>query len=501
MDTWDDDAAVATSVLISSPLPTIVLDEDRVVRRFNPAAERLTARDATDVIGCHVADLFLPDERTTSVASLEAAARGETGHLELGLACADGRRVPLGISWAPLVVDGLTVGLVGVGCDITTRKALQHELATMAASFRALASGTDLAMYRFGFDPTMRVDYVNPSFERGMGVSLDQLTNDPSPLWKRLDPDARDGLARSRKGEDVTWPIEGRFEHPDGHTLDIQLYEVPLRNIHGELEWVLGIAQDVTDRRRQERALASALELERAAATRLRRVDELRQVFLQAVSHELRTPLTAILGFAAILRDHGGEMPPTHARTLADRIHRQGLRIQRLLDDLLDVDRLSRGVLTLERVRTDLAVVVRAMCAEHGDAGVEVITSPTPVAVDPQKIERIVENLLSNARRHAGPDAGVRVTVVLAGPGGPALLVVEDDGPGVPVELRTTIFEPFEQGPRAEGAPSPGTGIGLTLVAAFAELHGGRARVDTGDLGGARFTIEIPTDHITADRR
>ncbi len=501
MDIWDDDAAIATSVVTSSPLPTIVVDEARTVRRFNPAAERLTERDAAEVVGRPVAELFLPDERHASVAALEAAARGDTGHLELGLACADGRRVPFGISWAPLIVAGATVGLVGVGRDITARKALEHELVTMAASFRALASGTDLGMYRFGFGPRMRVDYVNPCFERDWGVTLEQLTDDPSPLWKRLDRDAQCELARAREGEDITWPIEGCVEHPDGRTLDIELYEVLLRNIDGELEWVLGIAQDVTDRRREERALASALELERSAAARLRRVDELRQVFLQAVSHELRTPLTAILGFGATLRDHGAALTPSHARTLAERIHRQGERIQGLLDDLLDVDRLSRGVLTLERSRTDLAEVVRSICAEYGDTGVELVTSPTPASVDPRKVERIVENLLNNARRHAGPDATVRVTVAPAGPDGPASLVVEDDGPGVPVELRTTVFEPFEQGAGAEGAPSPGTGIGLTLVAAFAELHGGRATVDSGELGGARFTVEFPTHPGPADRR
>lgn len=369
------------------------------------------------------------------------------------------------------------------------RDRLEHELKRTADSFRALAEGSDLGMYRFSFLPDLKVDYVNPYLEELIGVSFAELARDPRPLWERLDPATRDGLDAARRGADVSWPLEGRWRHPDGRMLDLQFREAPLRDVEGRLEAVFGMVRDVTDQLRQERALASALELERAAADRLRRVDELRKVFLQAVSHELRTPLTALLGFSATLCDRADELPPDRIAALADRIHHQSCKMERLLDDLLDVDRLSRGALTLDRTPTDLGELVRRVAADHGDDRIEVQAPSVTAAVDPIKIERIVVNLLVNARRHAGPGAEVRVTLHA---GDPIRLVVEDDGPGVPADQRHTVFEPFAQGPTAEGSASPGTGIGLTLVAAFAELHRGRASVEKSDLGGARFIIELP---------
>lgn len=488
------DAALAASVLHSSPLATIVLDAAGTITGFNPAAERLTRRAAADLLGRPAAELYPPRDADRYLDQLRRAADGRAGHLEQVLRTGrGGTQVPVGISWAPLWHDGRRAGLVGVGRDISRRKRLEHELTRMADSFRALAEASDLGMYRFSFSPDLRVDYVNPHLEEILGLSLAELAADPTPLWERLDPETRDTLTYARRGGRVAWPLDGRWQRPDGQVLDLQFREAPLHDQGGRLEAVLGMVRDVTAQRLQERALASALELERHAAARLRRVDELRKVFLQAVSHELRTPLTVLLGFSATLRDRAADLPAEHAAAMADRIHGQSARMQRLLDDLLDVDRLSRGVLHLQRTPTDLAALVQRVAAEVGDsAGDGAITIEAPpchLAVDPAKIERIVVNLLVNARRHAGPDASVRVTLH---PGDPVRLVVEDDGPGVPDEDRVSVFEPFAQGRSAAGAASPGTGIGLTLVAAFAELHDGRVWVEASDLGGARFVVELP---------
>src|SRR6185369_12868329 len=102
-----------------------------------------------------------------------------------------------------------------------------------------------------------------------------------------------------------------------------------------------------------------------------------------------------------------------------------------------------------------------------------VFAEPVVISVDPAKVERIVENLLMNAARHTKPDRTIWLRVQPAGDG--VLIVVEDDGLGVPEELREAIFEPFRQGPGSSSSHSPGTGIGLSLVGRFAELHGGRA--------------------------
>jgi signal transduction histidine kinase len=121
----------------------------------------------------------------------------------------------------------------------------------------------------------------------------------------------------------------------------------------------------------------------------------------------------------------------------------------------------------------------------------QVVAQPVTVSLDPGKVERIIENLLANAARHTPPDTPVWVRVEHPATGDGVLLAVEDAGAGVPAELRDSVFEPFRQGP---GTPThaPGVGIGLTLVARFAELHGGRAWVEERPGGGSSFRVLIP---------
>ena len=140
----------------------------------------------------------------------------------------------------------------------------------------------------------------------------------------------------------------------------------------------------------------------------------------------------------------------------------------------------------------DLAEVARNVVAESEvavDREVTIDTMPTIAAVDVPKVERIVENLLVNAARHTPPRAHIWIRVRPTADG--AILAVEDDGPGLPPEDRERVFGPFERGGSA-AAHAPGSGIGLTLVARFAELHGGRAWAEERDGGGASFLVWLP---------
>ena len=239
-------------------------------------------------------------------------------------------------------------------------------------------------------------------------------------------------------------------------------------------------------------------ELEESAA-RLQALDEMKNMFLDAVSHELRTPLAAVLGIALTLGRE--DVPLSHAETqdLLGRLVANAKKLERLLSDLLDLDRLATGIVEPKRKPTDVGALVRGMVASSDVLGERNVSMDIPsvvLSVDPAKVERIVDNLLANTARHTSEDAGVWVWVAPEGSG--VMIAVDDEGPGVPDDLKEAIFEPFRQGPQ-RSQHSPGVGIGLSLVARFAELHGGRAWVEDRPSGGASFRVFLPGGEAEPD--
>jgi PAS domain S-box-containing protein len=230
---------------------------------------------------------------------------------------------------------------------------------------------------------------------------------------------------------------------------------------------MVGTAQDVTERRRLE---------------------EVRDNILSAVSHELRTPLTSVLGFALTLRERS-ELDAAVRHQITDELATQAERLERLLLDLLDVDRLRHGLVKLACERTDIAALVeRVAAAINRDRSIDVDAAPLFANVDPAKVERIIENLLANAIKHTPPGTKIAASVAQADEG--LLICVDDAGPGIPDEQKREIFDLFTRGDNA--ADTPGTGIGLALVAQFAALHGGKAWAQDNADGGASFRVLLP---------
>jgi signal transduction histidine kinase len=248
-----------------------------------------------------------------------------------------------------------------------------------------------------------------------------------------------------------------------------------------------GVIVDLTEVRR-------ALEREQEATQRLLALDRMKNTFLDAVSHELRTPLAAIVGIGLTLEHKADNLAEADRSDLYTRLVANARKLDRLLNDLLDLDRLTHGIVAPKRRPTDVAALAARIADDWGllnGRRPQVVAQPLTVSLDPGKVERIIENLLANAARHTPPDTPVWVRVEHPAAGDGVLLAVEDAGAGVPAELRDSVFEPFRQGP---GTPThaPGVGIGLTLVARFAELHGGRAWVEERPGGGSSFRVLIP---------
>ena len=244
--------------------------------------------------------------------------------------------------------------------------------------------------------------------------------------------------------------------------------------------------------REQVQALSQDLERERRARQELAATDAMKDTFLQAVSHDLRTPLTAILGLAVTLQRAGDRLPREQSSHLLYMLVEKARKLDRMLTDLLDLNRMERGLLEPNRTPTDIGAMVRRLCSELDQLEgrpVHIDADPIVAAVDAPKVERIIENLLVNTCKHTPQGTPVWVRLV-PGNGRDLEILVEDAGPGVPPELQADIFEPFRQGPDATRR-QPG-GLGLTLVSRFAQLHGGRAWVTDRDGGGASFHVLLP---------
>jgi signal transduction histidine kinase len=313
------------------------------------------------------------------------------------------------------------------------------------------------------------------------------------------DRDAAELAVRWARDEGRDTTLEYRVRTPSGQDVWVRDLIHVVRRSRGPQQ-LRGLMVDITERKQAEQALqaserkySEAFRREREAAQQLRALDDMKNTFLEAVSHDLRTPLTSILGSAITLEQANMDLPQEDAVDLVRRIATNARKLERLLGDLLDLDRLQRGIVSPQRRPTDVGELIRRAVDETEDRNGHNLTvdvEPFMVSLDAPKVERIVENLVTNALRHTRPGAEVWVRAVPKDGG--LLLIVEDDGTGIPPELREEIFEPFRQAPGSATGHSPGVGVGLSLVKRFAELHGGRAWVEDRPGGGASFRVYLP---------
>ncbi|MBW3620424.1 MAG: EAL domain-containing protein [Actinobacteria bacterium] len=235
--------------------------------------------------------------------------------------------------------------------------------------------------------------------------------------------------------------------------------------------------------------LARTVDAERRAADQLRVIDEMKHRLVEAISHELRTPLTVITGFAETLQRPDISLRGGDLERIGASMQRHAGRLERIVGDLVDLDRSSSVVLT-DFVPADLGELVRSVLGtvDLGDRIVHVELPPVVVPVDAARFRRAVERLLDNVRRHTPP--GTNVWVELASTSEGALLSIADDGPGLPEDLAADPFSPFSQA--IADRASPGLGLGLAVVERLAELHGGRSWYGPREGGGSRFSLLLP---------
>ncbi|MGZ6545319.1 MAG: ATP-binding protein [Actinomycetota bacterium] len=349
---------------------------------------------------------------------------------------------------------------------------------------------------------TLRLSFLGGRVDQLLGAGEQDRIADGLRWGDHVAPGDRDAaIAAVRIAADAAQDqsLEYRVSTSTGRQLWIRDMVHVVRSSTGPRQ-LRGLMVDITERKRAEEALrrserkySEAFRREREAAQRLRSLDDMKNTFLEAVSHDLRTPLTSILGSALTLEQTGLNLPQGDALDLVARIAANARKLERLLSDLLDLDRLQRGIVSPQRRSTNLAELVhRSVEGTENPAGrdIRVDVEPVVVSVDAAKVERILENLLSNAIRHT--PGGTRIWVRGSGQDGGVMLIVEDEGGGIPPELHEAVFEPFRQAPGSSSEHSPGVGVGLSLVRRFAELHGGRAWLEDRVGGGSSFHVFLP---------
>ena len=366
------------------------------------------------------------------------------------------------------------------------------------------------------------ITWFSPGAEQLLGYSAEDVVGRTTPMPFH---ESREILARAQRlrvspGYDVvTHPVahgadqdtrDWTYVRKDGSRLTVSVSVTAVRDDDGSPMSFLSVVRDVTDRRVAEQALVFALDKERETNQRMLDLDRAKGEFVSAVSHELRTPLTSIVGFTELLADDDTDNLTEHQQQLIERIDRNGERLLTLVEDLLTMARVEDGNLALESTDVDLRDVVRVAtdevvhAAHKGRVTLTVHLPDEPVMLegDPQHLERLVLNLVSNAVKFTDPGGEVETSLRVTGE--VAELTVADTGMGIPLEEQGRLFQKFFRSSLATEHAIQGTGLGLHIVRSIAEAHHGQVRFESTPGQGTTFWFTVPlagsADVVPADR-
>jgi PAS domain S-box-containing protein len=435
-----------------------------------------------------------PDDRDRVVQHDRASLKTGTFTSEYRMIAQDGRVV-----WfqdEATVVEDPVSGVRfwhGVMLDVTEQKLAEASHWELAAKYRTLVEQIPAVVYLGEYGEQGDWLYISPQLERVLGYTPEEWLAHPHPMASFTHPEDL-SVVRVEEERSLSsgepFRAEYRMQAKDGRWRWILDEATPVRDQNGRPFVLQGVMYDISERKHSEQELKEVLE-------KLRAMDRLKNTLLHTLSHDLQNPLTAIHGAASTLERLDSQLSTDERRALLKSLTDRTQHLRTLLTDLLDLDRLDRGIVEPRRSPVDIPAMIRRLVASSEaltGRSVDIDTEPVTIAVDQAKVERMVENLLANVARHT-EDAGVWIRV--AAQDGGALISVDDEGAGVPDDLKEKIFVPFSRGPGA--ADLPGSGIGLSLVAGFAELHGGRAWVEDRPGRGASFRVFLPDARDSGD--
>lgn len=478
-----------------------VLRESEALLRFALHAARMVAWDlnlatgqmwrsetAAELFGLRSGDptdffyaLVHPEDRERVRTAFEEAKQGEVPYVEeFRIVTADGRTLWIA-GKGTLRTDPNTGArhLTGVSRDITPRKSAEQALKQNEERFRVLVEAaaqavweTDAAGAAIGDSPSWRA-YTGQPLEEALGFG-----------WLNvIHPDEREWAARQWReavatGRNVNG--EYRFRTAEGEWRWSNVRAAPIRNASGTIVKWVGMNSDITERKHAEEALREAD----------RRKDE----FLATLAHELRNPLAPIRNAVQIMNLRA---PPDPAlQSARDMIERQVVQMIRLIDDLLDMSRVTTGKLTLRKERLLLSGIVQdALDTARPHVGhrltVALPSEPLSVHGDPVRLTQILVNLLHNACKYTEKGGAIRLTAERDG--AQVAVRVKDSGIGIAPEHLPRLFEMFSQVEPARQSAKGGLGIGLALARRLVEKHGGAIAAHSEGIGkGSEFIVRLP---------
>jgi PAS domain S-box-containing protein len=378
--------------------------------------------------------------------------------------------------------DGKLIGAVSVKMDISDRVKAEAALCESEAKFRTITNAMPQMVW--SALPSGELDYLNQQFYNYAGAS--EKAGYRETWIKLIHPDDRERASKRwlhsvQTGE--SYEIEFRTRHHSGLYRWTLTRALPVRGDQGAIVRWMGTCTDIHEKKLAQEALLEA--------------DRQKDEFLAMLAHELRNPLSPITSAAELLAT--GSLNDEAVQKMSRLIFRQAVHMTGLIDDLLDVSRITQGLVDLEKIPVDLKNVVTQAVeqvqpllnakAHH----LEVTLPPESARVmgDPLRMVQVLVNILGNAVKYT-PQKG-RIRLRMTANESQVIVAVCDNGMGMPPELVERVFDLFAQGERTPDRSSGGLGIGLALVKRLISLHGGTVTASSEGLGrGSKFTILLP---------
>jgi two-component system, chemotaxis family, CheB/CheR fusion protein len=463
------------NLLRNTDIGVIFVDSDLRIRKFTPqiaAAFNLLPQDLGRSIETFVPQIDYP----TLVLDLkQVLVSGKPIEVEVR----DRRNNDLLLRIRPYCSSTSTIeGVLLTLMDISALKTAQRELIATGRQLRGiLENATTLISVK---DLEGRYLLCNPVSKEYLGVSPEEARGRTD--YDFLPQDIADELEAHDREVAITGKV-CKFEEalaPDGSRACLAV-RFPLRNDRGDIDALCAVHTDITDQKRAEE------ELKKAVARR--------DQFLAMLSHELRSPLSSM---ACAIQLMERELSPEESRRVHRTITHQSQQMVRILDDLLDVSRVTQNKIELRKERIDLRdATSQAIAAAHTRfesrrqrLSQDVPHDPLWVYGDPVRLQQLQVNLLTNASKYT-PVEG-RIAISLSRENGSAVVRVRDNGVGIPPEIQQSVFELFVQSNATLDRSDGGIGVGLTLVKAIAEQHGGNVAVFSKPGEGSEFVVRIP---------